>query len=74
MDYQFIAYIHKVALYWLTNGLIEHPRDSVIPSRIVALESLEKKGYTWPSILDEPYPSPQPGDSPGLQYDLITTK
>ncbi|OJA20918.1 hypothetical protein AZE42_00905 [Rhizopogon vesiculosus] len=73
VDHQFIAYIHKAALCWLTSGLIEHPRGSVIPSRIIALESLERKGYAWPPILDEPYLSPQPDDGPGLQYEVITT-
>lgn len=74
MEHQFIVYLHQAALYRLTSGLIEHPRGSVITSRIVALETLEKKGFAWPPILDEPYPLSQLGDSPGLQYQLMTTK
>ncbi|KAG0705517.1 hypothetical protein DFH29DRAFT_988567 [Suillus ampliporus] len=73
LDHQFIAYIHQVALSNLTRGLIEHPQNSVIPSRTIALENLEQKGYVWPSVLDEPFPFSQPGDGPGLQYELMTT-
>lgn len=73
LDHQFIAYIHQAALSKLTRGLVEHPQYSVIPSRTVALESLEKKGYIWPSVLDEPYPFSQHGDGSGLQYELMTT-
>ncbi|KAG1753887.1 uncharacterized protein EDB91DRAFT_1343243 [Suillus paluster] len=73
LDHQFIAYVHQVALSKLTRGLIEHPQNSVIPFRTIALENLEKKGYVWPSVLDEPYPFFQPGDGPGLQYELMTT-
>ncbi|KAG2077568.1 hypothetical protein BDR04DRAFT_1088643 [Suillus decipiens] len=72
LDHQFIAYIHQAALSKLTRGLIEHPQYSVIPSRTVALENLENKGYVWPSVLDEPYPVSQHGDGSGLQYELIT--
>lgn len=74
LDHQFIAYIHQAALSKLTRGLIEHPQYSVIPSRTVAVESLEKKGFVWPSILDEPYPFSQYGDGSGLQYELMTTE
>ncbi|KAG2146676.1 hypothetical protein DEU56DRAFT_785826 [Suillus clintonianus] len=73
LDHQFIAYIHQAALSKLTRGLIERPQDSVLPSRSVALENLEKKGYVWPSILDEPYPFSERGDGSGLQYELMTT-
>jgi len=72
-DHQLVAYLHQAALYRLTNGLIEHPRGSAIQSRIVALETLKKNGFAWPLILDEPYPLPQPGDGPGLQYEVMTT-
>lgn len=73
LDQQFIAYIHQAALSKLTRGLVEHPQYSVIPSRTVALENLEKKGFIWPSILDEPYPFSHHGDGSGLQYELMTT-
>ncbi|KAG1832984.1 hypothetical protein EV424DRAFT_1312425 [Suillus variegatus] len=73
LEHQFIAYIHQAALSKLTRGLIEHPQYSVIPSRIVALENLEKKGYVWPSVLDEQYPFSQHGDGSGLRYELMTT-
>ncbi|KAG1780149.1 hypothetical protein EV702DRAFT_1177937 [Suillus placidus] len=73
LDHQFIAYIHQAALSKLTRGLIERPQYSVIPSRTVALENLENKGYVWPSILDEPYPVSHHGDGSGLQYELMTT-
>ncbi|KAG2158818.1 uncharacterized protein EDB93DRAFT_423847 [Suillus bovinus] len=73
LEHQFIAYIHQAALSKLTRGLIEHQQCSIIPSRTVALENLEKKGYVWPSVLDEPYPLSQHGDGSGLQYELMMT-
>jgi hypothetical protein len=70
----FVIWKHQNALHALTAGrvVVCRPGDptSVVleTSRPWAVQVLEKNGYSWPAILDEPYPGV---DEEGIPLDSL---
>ena len=67
----FIAYKHQKALGALSPIIIAHnelenSQVAMQGARSTALHTLQKNGWSWPSILDEEFPSPSEG---GLVYE-----
>lgn len=67
----FIAYKHQKALGALSSIVIaqnelESSPATMQAARSTALHTLQKNGWTWPSILDEEFPTPSEG---GLVYE-----
>ena len=67
----FIAYKHQKALAALSPIIIAHNELDNSPvtmqaARSTALHTLQKNGWSWPSILDEEFPTPSEG---GLVYE-----
>jgi hypothetical protein len=67
----FIAYKHQKALGALSSIITTHNELESSPAamqaaRSTALHTLQKNGWSWPSILDEEFPSPSEG---GLVYE-----
>ena len=67
----FIAYKHQKALAALSPIIVAHNELEMSPvamqaARSTALHTLQKNGWTWPSILDEEFPTPSEG---GLVYE-----
>lgn len=65
----YVFYVHQNALLVLVHGYIIQPRSEPTAAKQIALQYLERSGWQWPSILDEPYPPPSEG---GLKYDRST--
>ncbi|KAF9483955.1 hypothetical protein BDN70DRAFT_873083 [Pholiota conissans] len=66
----FVHYIHHKALYSLSSAIpppVELP-DNFPEHRLSAIEALERNGWSWPSFLDDEFPTPSEG---GLVYDVI---
>ena len=71
----FIIYKHQKALALLSptvtpyNNELENSLSSMQVARSVALNALQKNGWSWPSILDEDFPARSEG---GLVYEHTT--
>jgi hypothetical protein len=53
------------------HGTINHSTDvrGLGISRSLAIQTVERYGWTWPAILDEEFPDSTPG---GLKYERVT--
>ena len=72
----FIAYKHQKALAALSPIVIAHNELENSPvamqaARSTALHTLQKNGWSWPSIFDEEFPTPSEG---GLVYEKTVTE
>lgn len=67
--HSYLRSLHQAALQTLIHARHLENRDpETSQSRILALQLVERSGWTWPSILDEPYPH---GAGPGVKYEQV---
>ncbi|KAJ7591201.1 hypothetical protein C8J56DRAFT_934964 [Mycena floridula] len=64
----YVLYLHQNALIALMQGNLVLSRESseLQQSKELAMSTVERMGWKWPSILDEPFPAPSEG---GLKYE-----
>lgn len=67
----FIVYKHQKALAVLSpipisHNELENSPATIQAARSTALHTLQKNGWSWPSILDKEFPAPSEG---GLVYE-----
>jgi hypothetical protein len=69
----FILLKHQNALRTLTPDAVDHVIDigDLETSRSLAVQTVERHGWIWPTILDEEFPLATEG---GLKYDRVTNK
>jgi hypothetical protein len=80
----YVVWKHQNAILALTSGrvLVNGPGDATTvdlsTSRPWAIQVLEKNGYSWPAILDEPFPGIDNDGvaleslSQGVKYQQVT--
>ncbi len=64
---EYVRYLHQKALHALSPSIIapvEHSDSS--QRRSEAIQVLERHGWSWPAVLDEPFPEASEG---GLLYN-----
>lgn len=68
----YVLFKHQNALIALMQGSIvsTEPRELEV-SRLVAVQAVERHGWTWPTILDEDFP---PATEGGLKYEHISVE
>ena len=67
----FVLSKHQNALRAVMGGTVTHSDDvgDIEMSRTLAIQTIERHGWTWPPILDEEFPPATPG---GLKYERVT--
>lgn len=67
----FILHKHQNAILALTqNRIVSHMnRNDLDAARAWAVHVVERNGWIWPAIFNEPYPAATEG---GLQYEHVT--
>ena len=70
----YIQYIHNLALGVLSAGTVTLPTQPSINDletwRTAAQDLYRSKGWTWPTVYDEPFPSGSPEQ--GATYETVT--
>lgn len=75
MPLGYILSKHNTAIHVLTNNALPTPNAQGLPradptSRAYATHVLQMYGYSWPSVLDDEYPSAPAGQ--GVKYEQVT--
>ncbi|KII95326.1 hypothetical protein PLICRDRAFT_48289 [Plicaturopsis crispa FD-325 SS-3] len=70
----YIRFKHHVALTALTTGtILSPPTINPVADRAEAVRAVAAHGWSWPDILDEPYPAPTADEqSAGVRYERVT--
>lgn len=80
----FVVYKHQNAISALTLGRIVNEDEAIKADmdvvRPAALQAVERNGYSWPTILDEPFPGVDSEGvalsslSEGVKYERVVLK
>ena len=75
MPLPYILRKHNAALDVLTKGTLpsETQLEDMSQLRTQAAIALEEWGYSWPAVLDEEYPRPEPSNN-GVKYERIVVE
>ncbi|KAI0824697.1 hypothetical protein BC628DRAFT_1518236 [Trametes gibbosa] len=70
----YIQYLHNIALGTISGGAINLPQQpsafELVAWRTAAMDVYRNRGWVWPTIFDEPFPSGSIGD--GATYEPVT--
>lgn len=66
----YVLFMHQNALLALMQSrtVQEGQPGELLYSKSLAVQFVEKHGWQWPAVLDEPFPAPSPG---GVKYERI---
>jgi hypothetical protein len=70
----YVLFRHNNALLAIMQApLVPEPEGHMESSRQLAISTLKRIGWSWPTLLDEPYPEVVP-DETGAKYERTTVR